>query len=380
MSCWLRRITANSRRVAGWTWCYADSITLRGFVLPQAWRYRDYLIRAFNEDRSFQTMIRQQLAGDLMAAEDLDERASQLVATSFLALGNTNLEEQDKTQLEMDYLDEQLDVLGAAFLGQTIGCARCHDHKFDPIPTRDYYAGWNLRSASGLKHANVSDWIEQPLPLNSDDQQYFAGLEVSQRELQQRLKELKDSLEAAGGKAKRLISVEQLPGIVVDNTHARLVGDWVKSTHTMPIVGTEYIHDGDQGKGQKSATFEPEALPPGEYEVRLAFQHGGNRTSRLVAKVFSADGDTEVEINPRQPPPEQGLWISLGRYRFERNGQAYVLFSNAETDGHVVLDAVQFCRWPTHLAKDESCRPAVPLIANSRKRFGKRSSDRKSCW
>ena len=102
---------------------YAESITLRGFVLPEAWRYRDYLVQAFCEDRPFDQMIREQIAGDLMHADDFRERQMQVTATGFLAMGNTNLEQQDKTQLEMDYIDEQLEVLGRAFLGQTIGCA-----------------------------------------------------------------------------------------------------------------------------------------------------------------------------------------------------------------------------------------------------------------
>ncbi|MCA9182446.1 MAG: PSD1 domain-containing protein, partial [Planctomycetales bacterium] len=144
---------------------YADSITLRGFVLPQAWRYRDYLVDAYASDRPFDQMIREQIAGDLLPAEDWLQKRRQWIATGFLVLGNTNLEKQDKTQLEMDTIDEQLEVIGRAFLGQTIGCARCHDHKFDPIPTHDYYAlAGILRSAVSLKHDNVSKWIELPLP------------------------------------------------------------------------------------------------------------------------------------------------------------------------------------------------------------------------
>ncbi len=144
---------------------YADSITLRGFVLPQAWRYRDFLVDAYANDRPFDQMIREQIAGDLLPADDWKQKRRQWIATGFLVLGNTNLEKQDKTQLEMDTIDEQLEVMGRAFLGQTIGCARCHDHKFDPIPTRDYYAlAGILRSAVSLEHENVSKWIELPLP------------------------------------------------------------------------------------------------------------------------------------------------------------------------------------------------------------------------
>ncbi|MBX3421249.1 MAG: DUF1553 domain-containing protein [Pirellulaceae bacterium] len=322
---------------------YADSITLRGFILPQAWRYRDYLIDSFNADRSFQYMIRQQIAGDLLATEDIHLRSQHLVATTMLAMGNTNLEQQDKLQLEMDYLDEQLDVIGSAFLGQTLGCARCHDHKFDPIPTRDYYAlAGILRSSSGLVHANVSEWIERPLPLDAAEQQRFDELDAEEKKLRDTVKQLKRRMEATTAEPSGFIVIDKLPGIVIDNQQARLVGQWTSSTHVRPIVGQEYIHDSDAQKGEKSATFQPEMLPAGRYEVRLAYQAGGNRASRVIVKVASADGEFDVEINQQQPASESGLWRSLGVYRFEQNGQAYVLVSNTDTRGHVVLDAVQF--------------------------------------
>lgn len=171
---------------------YGDSITLRGFVLPQAWRYRDYLIDAFSSDRSFAEMIEEQLAGDLLSAEHPQERGTQLIATGFWALGNTNLEQQDKTQLEMDYIDEQLDVLGRTFLGQTLGCARCHDHKFDPIPTKDYYAlAGILRSSVGMDHNNVSNWIEQPLPLLPEEEQRYESLSSERGRVVREIAELK---------------------------------------------------------------------------------------------------------------------------------------------------------------------------------------------
>src|SRR5439155_6644541 len=93
------------------------------------------------------------------------DRVRQLTATAYLMMGNTNLEEQDKKQLRMDVVDEQLDVISKGLLAQTITCARCHDHKFDPIPTSDYYAlAGILRNTKSLEHANVSKWIELPLP------------------------------------------------------------------------------------------------------------------------------------------------------------------------------------------------------------------------
>jgi cephalosporin-C deacetylase-like acetyl esterase/cytochrome c553 len=110
------------------------------FSYPQAWRYRDYVIDSFNTDLPFDRFIREQIAGDLLPATDDTQRAEQLVATGFLAIGPKSHIERNKQQFEMDLVDEQIDAVSQAFLGLTVACARCHDHKFDPIPQRDYYA------------------------------------------------------------------------------------------------------------------------------------------------------------------------------------------------------------------------------------------------
>lgn len=110
------------------------------FSYPHAWRYRDYVIDSFNRDVPFDQFIREQIAGDLLPANDDQRRAELLVATGFLALGSKSHIERNKKQFEMDVVDEQIDTVTQAFLGVTVACARCHDHKFDPIPQSDYYA------------------------------------------------------------------------------------------------------------------------------------------------------------------------------------------------------------------------------------------------
>ena len=121
---------------------YADSNGLdENIAHGNAWRYRDYVIQAFNDDIPFDEFIVEQIAGDLLpAAEDIALTNRQLVATGFLVLGPKVLAEGDEQKLAMDIVDEQIDTIGRAFMGMTIGCARCHDHKFDPISTEDYYA------------------------------------------------------------------------------------------------------------------------------------------------------------------------------------------------------------------------------------------------
>jgi cytochrome c553 len=110
------------------------------FSYPHAWRYRDYVIAAFNADKPYNQFIKEQLAGDLMKSDDPKVMAERTIATGFLALGPKTLNERSGVKFELDVVDEQIDVTTQAFLGITVSCARCHDHKFDPIPQKDYYA------------------------------------------------------------------------------------------------------------------------------------------------------------------------------------------------------------------------------------------------
>jgi hypothetical protein len=120
---------------------YADSTGAdEDLRYPYAWRYRDWVVDAFNRDRPFRDFVRDQIAGDLQPPPPGQEvNAPGIIATGFLALGPKLVAEQDKVKMFYDAVDEQIDVVGKAFLGLTISCARCHDHKFDPISTRDYY-------------------------------------------------------------------------------------------------------------------------------------------------------------------------------------------------------------------------------------------------
>lgn len=112
----------------------------RSLMLPDAWRFRDYVIRAFNADKPFNQLVREHIAGDLLPFSSDAQHDEQIIGAGYLMLGAINYEEQDKEQLRMDVVDEQIDSMGRSFLGMTLGCCRCHDHKFDPIPQTDYYA------------------------------------------------------------------------------------------------------------------------------------------------------------------------------------------------------------------------------------------------
>jgi cytochrome c553 len=109
-------------------------------IYQHAWRYRDYVIDAFNEDKPFDQFIREQLAGDLLPIASDEEWANNIIATGFLAIGVKSVGEEDQQRFFADLVDEQIDTTTRAFLATTVACARCHDHKFDPIPQADYYA------------------------------------------------------------------------------------------------------------------------------------------------------------------------------------------------------------------------------------------------
>ena len=166
----------------------------RSLMLPDAWRFRDYVIRAFNTDKPFEQLVREHLAGDLMPSSSDTEHDARVIGVGYLMLGAINYEEQDKEQLRMDVVDEQIDSMGRTFLGMTLGCCRCHDHKFDPIPTTDYYALAGIfRSTKSLLPNNVSDFVTAPLRVGYDQSAMKVWV-ARDMELEQQIAALKPAL------------------------------------------------------------------------------------------------------------------------------------------------------------------------------------------
>ena len=120
---------------------YGESTGMeRNATFPYAWRYRDWIIQSFNNDKPYDRFIREQVAGDLLPYDSPEQRRDQVLATAFLAIGPKSLNETNDEAFAMEVVDEQIDVTTRAFIGLTASCARCHDHKFDPIPQTEYYA------------------------------------------------------------------------------------------------------------------------------------------------------------------------------------------------------------------------------------------------
>ncbi len=120
---------------------YAESTGREvNMTFPHAWRYRDYVIDSFNQDKPFDRFVQEQIAGDLLPVKTDEQWSQNLIATGFLAMGPKNVNEQNNVQFRADLVDEQIDSTTRVFLGTSVACARCHDHKFDAIPQTDYYA------------------------------------------------------------------------------------------------------------------------------------------------------------------------------------------------------------------------------------------------
>ncbi|MCH2125527.1 MAG: PSD1 and planctomycete cytochrome C domain-containing protein [Pirellulaceae bacterium] len=174
--------------------CYADTGDADGNVLiGEAWRYRDYVIEAFNSDKPFDQFIREQVAGDLLSANTSIERREQIVATGFLAIGPWTLQNYIKGQLAADVVDHQIEKIGRIFLGMSLGCARCHDHKFDPVPTRDYYALAGIfHSTLTTRHDGPGVWSRIVPTILPESEVHAGKRKASLREFEQKRQQIKD--------------------------------------------------------------------------------------------------------------------------------------------------------------------------------------------
>ena len=314
----------------------------RSLMYPHAWRYRDYVIRSFNHDKPFPQFVREQIAGDLLPAENDAQRDDQLTGSGYLIMGAINFEQQDKEALRMDVIDEQIDSMGRTFLGMTLGCARCHDHKFDPIPASDYYALAGIfRSTHTLTPGNVSGYVTAALRTGFDSESLKKWQQQDQL-LQARLAAAEQS--HAGGDAKpsgEEILPDSLPGIVIDDTDAVFTGEWTPSTSLRPFVGQGYWHSGHQKKGVE-VRYTVDLPHDGKYAVRLSHDYSHSRSSSVPVTIHHADGAATVLVDQTQRPNVDGVFAALGEFHFSASNPAVVVVDAANASaGYVIADAVQ---------------------------------------
>ena len=303
-------------------------------TFPNAWRYRDYVVAAFNEDRPYDQFIREQIAGDLLQAKDDKQKAEAIIATGFLAVGSKSLNEQNPRQFCLDLADEQIDTMSQAVLGLTVACARCHDHKFDPIPQRDYYAlagiflSTETRYGTSVNAQNRhgSDFIDLPKgaalptlgrPLSADErarkEKQLADLREEQRGFlaerfgQRQAGNNPAQPQAPGNQRRRLIVVTQIGELELElksydengQAKAQAMGVQDLSANRPPRPG---------GWGPFGGRFGGPPGGPGEMmRERMLQRLGGGRPPEFMAVGDSAlyargDADKPGERVPRGFP------------------------------------------------------------------------------
>ncbi|MEM1294605.1 MAG: DUF1553 domain-containing protein, partial [Verrucomicrobiota bacterium] len=302
----------------------------------EAWRYRNYVIDAFNADLPYDQFLREQIAGDLLPYDTAEQRNRQLVATGFLMVAPKMLTERNKPKMHLDIADEQVDTIGRSIMGLTLGCARCHDHKFDPIPTADYYALAGIlhstRTADGIlmNNVNVTGWKETEMEMNEEGRTAVAQHRSKIEAMEKQLAEAKKLAEEASA---------NIASVVVDNVDAEKSGPWRASSFRKNRIGTNYFAS-NNGDGPYSITWKAKLPKPGTYEVRVSFCGGGGIATKAPYVIRHAEGETPLTINQTQKPAIRNLWHPLGRFNFETAAEIHL--SAKDAGGPVVADAVQF--------------------------------------
>jgi len=242
---------------------------------PYAYKYRDYVIDSFNSDLPYNQFVKEQIAGDLLPPEKgagINRRG--VIATGFLALGAKAIAQQDKQKMLYDVWDEQLDTTTKAFLGVTLACARCHDHKFDPLTQKDYYGIVGMFAATKSfqdSQSHVSRLLFTPLVPKAEYEIYEKAQNVvankgvdidivmdrERQKAQERLTaQLPDYMLAA--RAKRANMAPKMT-----NLDAKIVDKWVKhyNESEVPRAWLDDFHKADEAgaraiavKFQESAT------------------------------------------------------------------------------------------------------------------------------
>ncbi len=188
---------------------YADSNGLdENIAHGNAWRYRDYVIRSLNEDKPYDQFLTEQLAGDLLdSGDDPALRRDRLIATGLLSLGPKVLAEVDEKKMEMDIVDEQVDTVSRALMGLTLGCARCHDHKFDPIGQKDYYALAGIFQSTRTMDSftKIARWHEHSIATGDElarKDQHDKLLAARQQQLEARIAAARSKLPPPSGETQ----------------------------------------------------------------------------------------------------------------------------------------------------------------------------------
>ncbi len=405
---------------------FADSNGLdENIAYANAFRYRDYVVSSFNKDTAYDRFVQEQIAGDLLETnpDQSPEQAESLeryAATGFLAIGAKMLAEDDPLKMQMDIIDEQLSTVCQAFMGMTIGCARCHDHKFDPIPTADYYAlaGIFKSTKTMENHKVVAKWFERPLAsptelevIHKFDRQIDAAkasIAKLNEDCRVRVKNsIQDSIANAliatvqyeefseNAKDKLTQGLERMDRPYPVNAGYALIeaegfhrGNVIRETENYgKVIGVIISKEGTNSKEIANAEYDIEVEHKGRYAIEFRYAAAERRPIRLLLDGVEISPSILVETTSSWQPEDQ-VWI-VGRQMNLSPGKHVLRFESKKMFPHIDKFALVFQNetvWPFGMEPVSLSRAGVDLgigypvlslwrnyLQNTRKRLNKDS-------
>lgn len=332
---------------------YGDSNGLdENLAHANAFRYRDWVISAFNRDLPFDEFVREQIAGDLLPPDGdpndpavAARQSDRLTATGFLVIGAKMLAEDDPLKMQMDIVDEQVDTIGKAFMGLTLGCARCHDHKFDPLSMADYYslAGIFKSTKSMLNFSVVASWNERPLGSPAELQQHAEQkqhIADKQTEINQLVAKANEQLlEEARLRVADYVRAAARE-IYLDKTSRSFGAEFDKRADkfTPPLEGVQIIEAENyqrgnalklstgygegigvilsNGNGEWTAEYDVTVPVAGLYQIETRYAAAGSRPTQLSLNGQVIKPDALKEVTGSWNPDTQ-RWHIEGSYEFK---------------------------------------------------------------
>lgn len=316
---------------------YADSNGLdENFLFREAWRYRNWVIDASNADMPFDRFVLEQLAGDSLPFDSIEQRDRQRIAAGFLVVGPKVLLGDGTPKQRMEIADEQIDTIGRALLGQTLGCARCHDHKFDPIPTADYYSMAGILTSTDVMERRwmlgTQRVMERLVGLGPSGDQFDAAYEQYWRQLPKR----KETIETAKSVLDLLKKEDQEALGALLEKSAEAIAEEAQDA-SLPISQrlaaqekwiTELEADvADAPPIPPRAMIPADADEPADEHIRLAGQF-----DRLGKKVPRGFLQVLCDQSPAEIPAQQSGRIELSRWLTRPDGRAGQLAARVQVN------------------------------------------------
>ena len=291
---------------------------------PYAWKYRDYVIQAFNDDMPYDRFIREQIAGDLLPAEDSEQLNRRgIVATGFLALGPKAIAQQDKKRMLYDVYDEQIEVVSKSMLGLTIACARCHDHKFDPSLTKDYYSLAGIFASTRSfrdPDSHVSRMLLKPLVPQQEFERYEAEQELiknAQIELDNTADvEIESYIDSIADRVGEYMLAAR--EVYEDAGEAGAIADARNLNRAQLEKWIEYLKPSETPRRQLAEWRE--AMPLQRAEVASAYQRRFNKTLNIwhhTIRRWRKTAIARLKDGTMPPPPKPRFEPGRDRFFFD---------------------------------------------------------------